>query len=61
VPLLTTQTHCANGYIRDLAAGIEWRDGGELLGIFDRIFDRKDDKPPEARPDFSNVSSGGSS
>jgi len=25
------------------------------------IFDRKDDKPPEARPDFSNVSSGGSS
>jgi nucleoid-associated protein YgaU len=31
------------------------------MGIFDRIFDRKDDKPPEARPDFGNVSSGGSS
>ena len=25
------------------------------------IFDRKDDKPPESKPDFSNVRSGGSS
>jgi nucleoid-associated protein YgaU len=25
------------------------------------IFDRNDEKPPESRPDFSNVSSGGSS
>ena len=25
------------------------------------IFDRKDDNPPESRPDFSNVRSGGSS
>jgi len=25
------------------------------------IFDRKSDKPPESRPDFSNVRSGGSS
>ena len=25
------------------------------------IFDKKDDQPPEARPDFSNVRSGGSS
>jgi nucleoid-associated protein YgaU len=31
------------------------------MGIFDRVFDRKDDKPAEATPDFSNVSSGGSS
>jgi nucleoid-associated protein YgaU len=25
------------------------------------IFDKKDDKPPQSRPDFSNVRSGGSS
>jgi nucleoid-associated protein YgaU len=25
------------------------------------IFDKKDDKPPQPRPDFSNVTSGGSS
>ena len=25
------------------------------------IFDRKDDKPPESKPDFGNVRSGGSS
>ena len=25
------------------------------------IFDKKDDKPPESKPDFSNVRSGGSS
>jgi len=25
------------------------------------IFDKKDDTPPDSRPDFSNVSSGGSS
>jgi hypothetical protein len=31
--------------------------GGELMGIFDR----KNDKPPQSRPDFSNVRSGGSS
>jgi nucleoid-associated protein YgaU len=31
--------------------------GGELMGIFDR----KDDKPPQSKPDFSNVRSGGSS
>jgi nucleoid-associated protein YgaU len=30
------------------------------MGIFDSIFDRKD-KSPESKPDFSNVSSGGSS
>jgi nucleoid-associated protein YgaU len=41
----------------DQAAGIESRDGGGLMGIFDR----NDDKPPESRPDFSNVRSGGSS
>jgi len=28
------------------------------MGIFDNV---KDDKPPEAKPDFSNVRSGGSS
>jgi nucleoid-associated protein YgaU len=33
----------------------------KLMGIFDKIFDRKDDKPPGSRPDFSNVRSGGSS
>jgi nucleoid-associated protein YgaU len=31
--------------------------GGELMGIFDK----KDDKPSESKPDFSNVRSGGSS
>jgi nucleoid-associated protein YgaU len=30
------------------------------MGIFD-IFEKKSDKPPESRPDFSNVRSGGSS
>jgi nucleoid-associated protein YgaU len=29
------------------------------MGIFDKF--KKDDKPPESRPDFSNVRSGGSS
>jgi nucleoid-associated protein YgaU len=33
------------------------RRGGALMGIFDK----KDDKPPQSRPDFSNVRSGGSS
>jgi nucleoid-associated protein YgaU len=31
--------------------------GGELMGFFDK----KDDKPLESKPDFSNVRSGGSS
>lgn len=31
------------------------------MGILDKIFDRKSDKPAEPRPDFSNVRSGGSS
>jgi nucleoid-associated protein YgaU len=31
--------------------------GGELMDIFDR----KDDRPQESKPDFSNVKSGGSS
>ena len=31
------------------------------MGIFDKIFDKKDDKPAESKPDFSNVRSGGSS
>jgi nucleoid-associated protein YgaU len=31
--------------------------GGERMGFFDK----KDDKPLESKPDFSNVSSGGSS
>jgi nucleoid-associated protein YgaU len=31
--------------------------GGELMGFFDK----KDDTPPESKPDFSNVRSGGSS
>jgi nucleoid-associated protein YgaU len=31
--------------------------GGELMGFFDK----KEDKPPESKPDFSNVRSGGSS
>ena len=30
------------------------------MAIFDKIFDRRDDKPA-SKPDFSNVSSGGSS
>ena len=30
------------------------------MGIFDK-FDKKNDKPPESKPDFSNVRSGGSS
>jgi nucleoid-associated protein YgaU len=34
--------------------------GGECMGIFDK-FDRKNDKSPEFKPDFSNVRSGGSS
>jgi nucleoid-associated protein YgaU len=32
----------------------------KLMGIFDK-FARKDDKPAQPRPDFSNVRSGGSS
>jgi hypothetical protein len=36
---------------------MEWRVGGEGLGIFDR----KDDKSTESTPDFSDVRSGGSS
>jgi nucleoid-associated protein YgaU len=36
----------------------EYRDyGGDSMGIFDR----KSAKPPESKPDFSNVRSGGSS
>jgi nucleoid-associated protein YgaU len=31
------------------------------MGIFDKIFDKTDDRPPESKPDFSNVRSGGSS
>ena len=31
------------------------------MGIFDDILGKKDDKTPAAKPDFSNVSSGGSS
>ena len=31
------------------------------MGILDKIFDKKGDKAPEVRPDFSNVRSGGSS
>lgn len=31
--------------------------GGELMGFFDK----KDDTPPESKPDFGNVRSGGSS
>ena len=31
------------------------------MGILDKIFDKKSDKPAEPRPDFSNVRSGGSS
>jgi nucleoid-associated protein YgaU len=31
------------------------------MGILDKIFDKKGDKPPEGKPDFSNVRSGGSS
>ena len=31
------------------------------MGILDKIFDKKGDKPAEPRPDFSNVRSGGSS
>ena len=30
------------------------------MSVFD-IFDKKGDKPPESKPDFSNVKSGGSS
>jgi len=30
------------------------------MSVFD-IFDKKGDKPPESKPDFSNVRSGGSS
>jgi nucleoid-associated protein YgaU len=33
----------------------------KLMGILDKIFDRKGDKPAEPRPDFSNVRSDGSS
>jgi nucleoid-associated protein YgaU len=31
------------------------------MGIFDDILGKKDDKTPAAKPDFSNVNSGGSS
>ena len=31
--------------------------GGDLMGFFDK----KDDKPPESKPDFNNVRAGGSS
>jgi nucleoid-associated protein YgaU len=31
------------------------------MGIFDDILGKKDDKTPAAKPDFSNVRSGGSS
>ena len=31
------------------------------MSILDNIFGRKDDAPPTAKPDFSNVQSGGSS
>ena len=31
------------------------------MAIFDKIFDKRDDKPPASKPDFSNVRSGGSS
>jgi nucleoid-associated protein YgaU len=31
------------------------------MGILDGIFDKKDGKSSESRPDFSNVSAGGSS
>ena len=31
------------------------------MGIFDDILGKKDDKTPAAKPDFSNVQSGGSS
>jgi nucleoid-associated protein YgaU len=41
----------------DQAASIESRDGGELMGFFNK----KADKPPDSKPDFSNVTSGGSS
>ena len=31
------------------------------MGLFDNILGKKDDKDPAAKPDFSNVRSGGSS
>jgi nucleoid-associated protein YgaU len=31
------------------------------MSVCDKIFDRKDDRSPESKPDFSNVRSGGSS
>src|SRR6188474_688528 len=34
---------------------------GELMGILDDILGKKGDKPSAAKPDFSNVQSGGSS
>jgi LysM domain len=56
-PLLTIEPLVQMGTGDDQVTGVESRDGGELMGIFDK----NDDKPTESRPDFRDVSSGGSS